>query len=211
MTKFAVLVHGFNVKDGGASTIGRLDEWLTFQGCIVERFIYPRIGLFGARSRNDELANKLCGFVNALPARKGDTITLYCHSNGATLAYLMTKHFLYRALSSNGIHLNLVLINPALEREVTFSSNIDQIRVFYSEDDTPVKWGHALRRFLGWFGLEATWRPWGDMGRYGYRGPIDLRVQSSSHRSATPGFGGEIGHSGCFKITACKRAIVLSI
>lgn len=211
MKRIAVMVHGMWVRDGGRSSVGQLEKYLEETHHRVKQFKYPFIGLIGTRTKNDDYARRLEQYLRCLALTRGDSVTLYCHSNGCTIAHLTMGLYSMRKFQEAGVEINVVYINAALERKIKFPSHIKAIRIFYTTDDKVVVLSHYLRTFLKWFGLESRWRPWGDMGCYGYSGPSDRRVRSSSLRSSLTGFKGKIGHLGGFKLHACKRDIAYSV
>jgi hypothetical protein len=211
MRNVAIMVHGMWVRDKGVSSIGKLRPYLMVTHDTVKNFGYPFLGLMGTRNKNDNYAQKLVRYLHDLELQGGDSVTLYCHSNGCTIAHLATQDPSLFILAQRNININVVFINAALNRKVKFSKCLSKIRVFYSVDDKVVVLAHWYRKFLERFGLESRWRPWGDMGRRGYAGERDNRVRSSSHRGALKGSKGKIGHMGCFNISACKQAIAQSV
>jgi hypothetical protein len=75
----------------------------------------------------------------------------------------------------------VVLLNPALDSDKQFPERVEQISVFYSENDSATGF--------------ARWIPfsnWGDMGNEGYNGPEDSRVMSYNEEDLT---GKKMGHS----------------
>jgi hypothetical protein len=212
MKRIAVMVHGMWNVDGGVATIGKLRPELEETHHQVEQFSYPYIGLLGTRTRNDDHALELCDFIKKLDPKLGDSVSLYCHSNGCTITHLAMKLPLIRKLvREEGVKFNLIYINAALNRKLPFPKTANQVRVFYSRDDIVVKLAHIWRVFLTFLHLESRWRPWGDMGRYGYRGKEQPHIRNNSLRMFLLGYKGKIGHTGCFDFPACRRAIARSV
>lgn len=149
-----VLVHGFNVRDGGANTIDRLKPYLDDHQIIEAD--YGWIGLLGVRLFSKNLINLLAGMTPKHSIGIG-------HSNGCTK--------LVAACEKGAPFDRLILINPALDRDYQFPLQLQRIDVFHNLDDTAV----AASRFL-------PFHSWGDMGRVGYMG-TDRRVHNHETRS----------------------------
>jgi pimeloyl-ACP methyl ester carboxylesterase len=149
----AILIHGFNVRDEGNSTVGTLVPYLQAAGFHVKRPRYGWRGLLGVRYLNDTFSQLIADL-----SEPGDT--LIGHSNGCAIAVQAvekTEHEFDR----------LVLINPALDSDYLFPSNVRRIDVWHSPSDAPVRFAKLL-----------PWHSWGDMGAVGYRGLYDPRVRS---------------------------------
>ena len=149
------LVHGFNVSDGGAHSIGQLRPYFEAAGFEVKTFRYGWWALlmilpFTARILTRRLARILADVISA-----GDIIA--AHSHGCCIA---------KVAGDLGAPIGqLILINPALDAAVTFASQIGKIQIWHSPSDRPVTFARFIPR-----------HPWGDMGAIGYRGPYDPRV-----------------------------------
>jgi alpha-beta hydrolase superfamily lysophospholipase len=89
---------------------------------------------------------------------EGDVVV--CHSNGAAIAHRAASEFFAKIGQ-------LVLINPALDADVSFPHQIAAVHVWHSPSDLPV-------RFAKWIPFAR----WGDMGAVGYRGAYDARVKN---------------------------------
>lgn len=156
-----ILVHGFNVRDGGAGSILQLTPFLEQAGFRVKKFRYGFLFLIGVRMFNDRFARMLADF-----AEPGDVVI--AHSNGGAIAHLAAAK--YGAEFSH-----LVLINPALDSDVRFPAWLESVQVWHSPSDAPVQWARWL-----------PWHAWGDMGAVGYQGPYNPRVTSFNKQNGFP-------------------------
>lgn len=147
-----ILVHGFNVRDGGRGSIGKLAPYFTSAGFEVLRFDYGWRGLLGVRFGNEGVAKKLIAIT-----QPGDVIV--GHSNGCCVAHL--------AAHTGARFGPCVYINPALDADARLAPQVPSLDVWFSPSDTPVRFA----RFL-------PFHPWGDMGRKGYVGDYDPRIAS---------------------------------
>jgi len=136
------LLHGFNVKDGGASTIGRLLPLLP----NARIWSYGWLGLMGVRFFNGRIAGMLAASLT-------EGCVVIAHSNAAAIVQ--------RALQLDGCPQveRLVLIRPALDADTEFGDKVDRVDVFHHADDVPV----SVSRFI-------PCHEWGDMGAVGYEG-----------------------------------------
>ena len=139
------LLHGFNVRDGGARTVGRLVPYLPGARVVS----YGWLGLIGVRFFNDNLARMLCSQLTP-------SCTVIGHSNAADV--------IWRALQLDACPRikRLVLIRPALDSDVSFGDKVQRVDVFHHADDVPV----GLSRLL-------LCHHWGSMGCDGYDGEDD--------------------------------------
>lgn len=175
----AHLVHGFNVADKGAGTVGKLAPYFAEAGFDVRVHGYPWTFLLTLRARNKAVAKDLARHI-----KPGDV--LVGHSNGCAIIDLCLRE--YRAFGDYG----LIYINPALPREHPVPKWAAWLRVYSAESDKPVKWASRLRRFspISW----VCPHPWGAMGRHGYLGD-DPRATNVYMDSAIA----KLGHSGVFE------------
>jgi hypothetical protein len=160
------LLHGFNVKDGGGSTIGRLLSLLP----NARVWSYGWLGLLGVRFFNARIANMLAASLT-------DGCVVIAHSNAAAIVQ--------RALQlDNCPHIErLVLIRPALDSDAVFGDRVDRVDVFHHADDMPV----SASRFI-------PCHEWGDMGAVGYEG-AELHVVNHDDSVVFAGFNGAGNHS----------------
>ncbi len=140
----AILVHGFNVTDGGKHTTDRLRPWFESSGYDVEECDYGWIGLLGVRFLNKRFARKCKKMTTPGSIGIG-------HSNGCAIL---------QAASLMGAPFEqIVLINPALDSDAKFGKQGKFIHVWYSPSDIPVRMARLL-----------PFHTWGDMGAVGYTG-----------------------------------------
>lgn len=147
MRKHAVLVHGFNVSDGGKETIATLEPYL--RDYNLQSANYGHFGLLGVRMYNKSIAKMLTGMV--VPGSIG-----IGHSNGCAI--------LARACDLGAPIKKLILINPALDRDWKFCDSLEEIIVLHNIHD------HVVTKSKWLFN-----HPWGELGRTGYEGD-DPRV-----------------------------------
>ena len=153
-----VLVHGFNVKNKGATTVDKLAGFITGAGHEVDvdegdygYFNLFMIRLFNRKRRNEVLIRLAGAFANC------DVIVT--HSNGA--------HFTTEALkllpSSYSNTKVVVHISPALNSNTHIPEAVKVQLVMHTPHD-------------GWVRLSSflPLHPWGRMGARGYTG-MDIR------------------------------------
>lgn len=150
-----ILIHGFNVTDGGASTISKLKPYYHKRGAHVISLRYGWFGLLRARFCNEEVSEKLAALIKA-ESPHYPRIIVVGHSNGCAVAHLASFK------CTLPIH-RLVYINPALKRYYVPGAGVKNVDVWYNPKDIAV----LLAKFLFW---RAKERPWGLMGRTGYIG-----------------------------------------
>jgi hypothetical protein len=147
------LVHGFNVRDGGARTTDLIAPYFEKHGFTPVEQDYGYV-LLTMLVTNRVVANKIAGEV-----RPGD---IGCgHSNGCAV--------LTRAADAGAPFDGLVLINPALDADIEFAPHLKWVHVYYNQDDGAVKWAELIPDWLN--------QRWGNMGARGYSGK-DPRVES---------------------------------
>lgn len=170
----AILVHGFNVSDGGQGSVGMLEPFLSAQGIVPHRLNYTHFGFFEARLKNAKVAQMVSRIAYNLKLR-GDTIVAFGHSNGAAILHLASTH--YDAKIDH-----MVYVNPALQRDLVPGKHVKSLDVWHSPSDGPI----ALAEFTRKVTFSAiNSRPWGDMGAYGYVGP-DTRIRNFNKESDYP-------------------------
>lgn len=171
-----ILLHGFNVRDEGERTVGRLAPYFERSGFAVKRPRYGWRGLLGVRLLNETFAT-----IIADMAEPGDIVV--GHSNGCAIAA--------QAADIGAPFGQMVLINPALDSDRRFPRHVGRIHVWHSPSDSPV----SLAKLL-------PWHAWGDMGAVGYRGPYDPRVTSYNKENGYEVSSG--GHSDVFSAEKIK-------
>lgn len=167
----AILVHGFNVSDGGQGSVGMLEPFLAAQGIVPHRLNYTHFGFLEARLRNAKVAQTVSRIAYNLKLR-GDTVMAFGHSNGAAILHLATTH--YDAKIDH-----LVYVNPALQRELAPGRHVKSCDVWHSPSDMPVAIAEFIRK-LTFSAINS--RPWGDMGAFGYVGE-DKRMRNFNKES----------------------------
>lgn len=157
MSKLCLLVHGFNVKDGGKGTIGRLLPFFTARGWDTVLFKMGFINLVEIYTENNKYAKRLAeSAVNA--KRLGQRVVAVGHSNGCAVIHLaVTK---YAAPIDS-----VTYINPALDNTLKPAEQVKKWSVWYSPSDWPVKLARFMPRSI-----------WGQMGATGYVGRFDPRL-----------------------------------
>lgn len=171
------LVHGFNVRDRGANSIGRLVPYLQERGLKSDVLSYPWTRLVTLSTNSRWAVQELCDQVmpgdGAIGHSNGCSIIVQAAALGAPLDWIM-------------------LVNPALDADQEFAPQLRKIAVFYSKGDLAVRAGAAWRvitRVLPWRWFNR--HPWGAMGAHGYRGE-DPRVTNIEMPES-------FGHSGVWQ------------
>ena len=147
--KICYLIHGIKTIDPDRSSISFL-KYLIKLKVVVLSYLYVPVILAPITSIINYFIVRR--FVRTI---KPGSI-LVGHSNGCTIAYGVS-----RLLYTHG----LVLINPALNKDVEFDPFIKFIHIYYSHNDR-VTWLSRLMPFS----------LWGSMGTVGYQGN-DPRVK----------------------------------
>lgn len=177
----AILVHGFNVWDGGRATVGKLRPFFANSKIPYLMVNYGWFGIGRTYIKNRKVAKKVanaCKTAKIMEPNK--TIILVGHSNGCAIIYQACKRY--------GAEVDkLVFINPALDKDVAIPEGVGSVDVWYSPSDKPVKWSKYL-----------PFHPWGEMGRVGYVGPRDARVRSFDKETS-------------FKVSSSEHSDVFSI
>lgn len=138
------VVHGFNVRDGGAQTVDRLRAHGEAARLFWHQHDYGRIGLCGVRDRGLKIAREI-----ARQVRPGDWGL--GHSNGCME--------LLEAAWQGARFDRLIFINPALDSDAPAPWHTRRIDVWHVPGDLAV----TLARYL-------PFHPWGAMGSTGYTG-----------------------------------------
>lgn len=153
------LVHGFNVKDGGAGTVDQLAPWITAAGyeCDTDETDYGYFGLLDVRLRNGKRRRRVL-YRLARAFERADVIIT--HSNGANFT-----HQALDMLPDTFVNSKLVIhISPALDRNALIPNAVKKMLVMHTPHD---KWVRLSTYLPG--------HPWGRMGAFGYDGG-DKRV-----------------------------------
>jgi len=182
MKQRVIIVHGFNVRDQGRDTTGRLAEMMRRMGYDVSEFSTGWRGLLGVRFGNKRRAQQLAAMVHP-----GDW--LIGHSDGNNLI----DQALHELASLDAGRVNCVYFNPALDKDTALAAIVSRCLVFHTPSDNVVRVAKFLR-----------FHPWGAMGRTGYHAADeswhDPRYTNISYESL--GFE-NLGHSGVFKTPEC--------
>lgn len=144
------LVHGFNVKDGGAGTTDRFIPLMEERGHQYYEIDYGWMGLAGVRMCNKRIAKAASRLVQPGSIGIG-------HSNGCAILMRMAEY----GAPFDG----LILINPALDKDRELPEHINWANVYHNRGDKPVKGAKFL-----------PGHPWGEMGNTGYQGDDERYV-----------------------------------
>jgi hypothetical protein len=139
----SILLHGFNVRDGGEGTIDMLKPGLEEKGYTPIELDYGWMGLIGTYFRNDNIARRLI-----YEYQPGDVII--GHSNGCAIIAMAIE------LGLPAQH--CIFIHPALDNDWAppFDKPVERIDVYFSAKDIPT-------RLAKW----VPFNDWGDMGTVG--------------------------------------------
>lgn len=182
-TTLVILVHGFNVSDGGKKTVGKLKYYFERHSGVTVRVLdYGYFGLLSTRLFNEEVSENLSKMIMEHFIMY-DRIIVVGHSNGCAIAHMASEKL------PESVYVDrYVYINPALKAELAPAGSVLAWDVWFNRKDHVVK----LSKLLFW---RASERPWGKMGAIGYQGS-DPRV-----RQFDTGEGRvlALGHSTIFK------------
>lgn len=152
------VIHGFNIRDGGAATVARLVPYLSGPVVMVTYgpgklpFITPR--LIVLRRTNREAAEAIMTQV-----KEGDF--LIAHSNGALIAWEIAQRMDMANTPLGGV----VVINPALRRDTIWPVTLP-VLCMANSTDWIVQLGRVWSRLVSLGGL--NFHGWGAAGRYGF-------------------------------------------
>ena len=165
--KSVYLVHGFNVKDNGLSTILRLIPYFITgrKDLRVYRHSYGWLGLLGVILHNRGIAAKLAARVFKNRHSKDCQVFAAGHSNGCAI--------LVEAARRGAVFERVLLINPALKIDMVFPESMKKIFIIYTRHDEPTLTARILDN-IPFIGLLIP-NAWGAMGRYGSE-VVDSRV-----------------------------------
>jgi hypothetical protein len=162
--KTTILLHGFNVRDNGESTVEKLSPFLfSVSKSMVITWKYGWFGLFSVLFKNKKVAKSIRDYQQSCtPDNK-----LYAagHSNGCAI--------IVRAASLGAEFESVLLINPALKSKTKFPQSIKKITVVHTNNDIPTKTASFLDKVP--FIQLIIPNAWGAMGNTGYIGD-DSRV-----------------------------------
>lgn len=149
-----VLVHGFNVADGGERTVDRLAPFLIDAGHDVDKdeADYGLFSLWMVRFRKHSAIVRI-----AKALQKADAVIT--HSNGANYAMKALKFV-------SGRKLVVIHLSPAVNRKASFPEAVKRAIVYFTRTD-----------FWVWLSGFIPLHPWGRMGYAGAK-TTDPRVQN---------------------------------
>jgi hypothetical protein len=170
-----VLVHGFNVKDGGSNTVDQLVPFITNAGHTVDKdeTDYGYFNLFMIRLFQSKLRSRML-YRLARAFESADVIIT--HSNGA---YFTTQALNMLDTEFNNSKL-VIHISPALDCDTPIPLAVRGQLVLYTKHDFWVK----LSSYIPFF-------PWGRMGAKGYSDDDNRNINRGDHQIP--------GHSAWFR------------
>jgi len=153
--KRVILLHGFNVKDGGTDTIDTLQPMLKEEGYEIEEFDYGFLGLIMVRFRTKFIASMLKKMA------KPDDYVI-AHSHGCAITA--------KAMEQGAQFNKVTFIHPALNNkwEIPELDSVKRITVYYCEKDIAT-WAAKLLRWFSPLRLLKKKHFWGAMGSTGPR------------------------------------------
>ena len=181
-----LLVHGFNVKDGGIATVQTMEKhFKALSNQAVFNWNYGHFNLMNVIFQNKKVAKKIKDYVGKIEA--GKSIYAVGHSNGCAI--------LVNSARQGARYDKLLLINPALKVDTVFPKNIGQIIVVHTNNDKPTNVAGILDKIP--FLCLAIPNAWGAMCKVGYQGK-DKRVTNLDMTSVLKGhsdfFSGKNNH-----------------
>lgn len=153
-----VTINGIN--ESAATTTDRMAVALEALGFSSRKLFYPTRYWYSTRNRLLQYQDAL-GMLKQLPAGPVDVIA---HSWGCLLAARMME------LGGTDLFRYVFLFAPALDHDWVFP--IRAFRRMWVVHDPHDKAVWAARLFF------KGWHPWGDMGRVGYQGIDDHRIEN---------------------------------
>lgn len=164
-----VLIHGFNVRDGGAGTVDKLVPFLEEAGHEVDKdeADYGWFGLWAVRFRKASAVRRIAKALEHADA-------VISHSNGSNY-----EHKALKALNGRGCY-RVIRLSPALNRTTGAAKNVGRCYVY-----------HTLSDVWTWLSGWLPWHPWGRQGWRGYLGRDDRIVNRDFSDTIR-------GHSGWF-------------
>ncbi len=150
-----IMLHGFNVRDGGFGTVERLKPLLIGRADKIVALRYGYFGLLSVYKLNEGVAERLNRLIDLAVHEGYQKVTVIGHSNGCAI--------MHRAAVSREVkrtNIRYIYINPALRRDAIPPSNIlNELHVLYSHEDRAVKMTKFIPKRLR--------KNWGQMGRAG--------------------------------------------
>lgn len=176
-----VLVHGFNVKDGGRHTVDMLAPYIITAGHKVDldEGDYGFFNIWMVRFKRSRTRQRV---LHKLAKAFETADVIITHSNGA--------NFATQALDMMGTEFNnkvmVIHISPALDRDTEIPNAVKNQLVLYTPHDKAV-------RLSSWL----LFHPWGRMGAKGYSG--------NDNRNTNLEVPAVKGHSSWFKLEHVAR------
>jgi hypothetical protein len=176
-----VLVHGFNVRDGGRYTVDMLAPLIRNAGFSIDldEGDYGFFNIWMIRFRKSRTRQRV---LHKLAKAFETADVIITHSNGA--------NFTTQALDMMGTEYNnkllVIHISPALDRNTEIPNAVRHQLVLHTPHDKAVRLSSWL-----WF------HPWGRMGAKGYNG--------TDNRNTNIEVTAVKGHSAWFKIEQVVR------
>lgn len=176
-----ILIHGFNVWDGGAATIDTLAPGLFSQGyrVLTEIADYGWTGPFCLRRKNELMVSRLMEII-----QPGDT--LIAHSNGCLLAWMLVE--------AGAPVSKVICIQPALRKDTLWREDVKVLCIFNNKDWV-VRFG--ARWWSRFSSVARPWKDrhgWGSAGYHGFTAGQANVTQWNSNRPPAP----VKGHSNLF-------------
>jgi hypothetical protein len=176
-----VLVHGFNVKDGGRGTVDQLAPLIRDAGHVVDldEGDYGYFNIWMVRFSKSKTRKRV---MHRLAKAFETADVIITHSNGANFATqamdLMGPEYNHKKL--------VIHISPALDKDSEIPNAVKAQLVLHTPHDKAVKLSSWL-----WF------HPWGRMGAKGYSG--------TDNRNKNLEVGAVKGHSDWFIVEHVVR------
>jgi len=176
-----VLVHGFNVKDGGRHTVDMLAPYIINAGHKVDldEGDYGFFNIWMVRFRRSRTRQRV---LHRLAKAFETADVIITHSNGANFTTqaldMMEKEFNNKVL--------IIHISPALDRDTEIPNAVKNQLVLFTPHDKYVKLSSWL-----------LFHPWGRMGAKGYSG--------NDNRNLNMEVKAVKGHSAWFKLEHVAR------
>jgi len=176
------LIHGFNVGDGGKSTVRRLEPFL--EGPVVAHD-YGWTFLFSLRCRNARAIEEIVACL-----QPGDV--LVGHSNAAWIIWQLAQDHADKLAG-------VVVINPALRRDTLWPESL-RVMCIHNSTDWVVELGRWWSRLVSLGGL--NFHGWGAAGRHGFTRGQPKVTNWDSHKGVITD--PVSGHSGLFSPPAVR-------
>lgn len=175
------LIHGFNVRDGGEGSIGKLRPFFEDKGYEVILHDYGWVFLFLLRFKSKIAIERI-----SIAVEDGDI--LVGHSHGCLICWGITQ----KGVKPGAV----VCIQPSMRRDTLWPHDVPVLCLYNKRD-----WIVALGRMWGRFtSVLRPWRDrhgWGSAGRHGFTSKQKLVLSIESCQDW--GSFSACWHSGIFK------------